>query len=327
MHILVVGAGSIGKRHIKNLAELGVNRISVVDPDTRRHGEVGRAYQSARCYRTLGELVDSDVDAAVIATPPALHIRVACDMIEDQDNDIPFFIEKPVSHNLDRLDALEYYEHTGDNTWIVVGYSMRFHPAIAQMKQLLDEKAIGQPLYVRAEVGQYLPDWHPEEDYRDWYMAHEDQGGGALLDLSHEIDYLMWMFGDVLHSQGYVGRLGDITVDADDFADFQCMFGNVPKVPIVGSIHMDLLDRSYNRRCRIVGSEGTISWDVERGDVRCGEKVYKYANDRNIQFLKEMECFLASVKQGKPLPPLATLEDGKKVLEVVMDLKRQNGRA
>ena len=163
-------------------------------------------------------------------------------------------------------------------------------------------------------------------------MEHEEQGGGALLDLSYEIDYMRWLCGEIHIDgvRGFVGKMSDLDINSDDCVDFVAGFGTVFH-RVLASIHMDLLDRSYNRRLRIVGSEGTISWDWNDGNVKlygrhggCGQMGYD--PDRNIQFKEEMKAFVDSVQSGIPHPTLATLDDGIEVLKVVLELKKQNGR-
>ena len=169
MHVLVIGCGSIGQRHIKNLVELGVG-VSVVESNTSKWqgnapgcGVIGwhSSIDNARW--------ENSYDAAVVAVPTHLHMGIACNLAV---HNMPLFIEKPVSHKLKEVGRdgtntlqtlLERYKQ-----WAVVGYSMRFHPAIQIIKDLLPQ--IGTPLYARAEVGQYLPDWHPEEERKNTYQ-------------------------------------------------------------------------------------------------------------------------------------------------------------
>lgn len=205
---------------------------------------------------------------------------------------------------------------------------MRFHPAIQLIRdELLQE--IGKPLYARAEVGQYLPDWHPGEDYTKWYMAHADQGGGALLDLSHEIDYLQHLLcGHMKDVKGFVGKVSDLDIDSDDLTDFTARVAPNPWVNGVQvSIHMDLLDRSYNRRLRIVGTEGTIDWNWNDGEVglyqpseSVPQLMVSYNKNRNVQFEEEIKAFIESVQTKTLHPNLATIEDGIEVLKVVEEL-------
>lgn len=303
MRFLVVGAGSIGTRHAGNLRILGAE-VATMDPVREAD------------YKKLGTaLLEFHPDAAVIATPTHRHIEVALRITGER---IPMFIEKPVSHNLRGVAQLQRLVAEND-TFAAVGYSMRFHPALQAVKAALPK--IGQPLYARAEVGQYLPDWHPTEDYRQWYMAHEEQGGGALLDLSHEIDALSWLLGPLSAPEGLVGHFSDLDITSDDLAEFTAVFQGG-----IASVHMNLLDKIYHRSLRIIGTDGTIDWDFDRATVLHNHHTIEYATDRNIQFVEEMRHFMWSVYSGHSDGDLATLDEGVATLELVMELKEQNGR-
>jgi len=308
MRILVVGAGSIGKRHRDNLTSLGIQTATM---DITRPAD----------YNYLPEAIkDFHPDAAIISVPTYLHMNVA---LELADHNMPLFIEKPLSHSMTDIKELQQ-KLALSGQWAVVGYSLRFHPALQIIKDLLPQ--IGKPLYARAEVGQYLPDWHPTEDYIKWYMAHEAQGGGACLDLSHEIDYIQWMFGGIQDIGGYVGKISSLNMDADDMTDIQVHCANLP----LASIHMDVIDRSYNRRLRILGAEATISWEWNQSvQLLKGTAIrdyFAYDTDRNIQFVNEMAAFVLSIQSGIPHPTLATFDDGLSVLQAVLNIKEQNER-
>lgn len=317
MHVAVVGAGSIGKRHLTNLAHLGVEHLSVVDTDVDRRQ---KAHGLVKCdsAASLHELPQGPIDAVVVAVPTYLHIPIA---LEATGFGGRMLIEKPLSHNLDGVDDLEAILAAHPRTWAVVGYSLRFHPALTIIKNLLDQQVIGKIFSVRAEVGQYLPDWHPTEDYRNWYMSKESQGGGALLDLSHELDYLQWLFGPIIECGGYVDKVSDLDMDSDDLVELVCKF----RSGITGSIHLDLLQRAYHRGCRIIGYQGTIIWeDNADGVVKCyiGKEQQKhvYINNRNIQFLKEMEAFLLDDQSGTAL---CSFSDALHTLKMVLGIKKR----
>jgi predicted dehydrogenase len=110
---------------------------------------------------------------------------------------------------------------------------------------------------VRAEVGQYLPDWHPEEDYRTGVSARRDTGGGVLLDLSHEIDYVTALFGPARSVTGFVGHVSELEIETEDLAELVLECSEVP----VASIRLDYLQRSPTRRCQVIGERGTLEWN------------------------------------------------------------------
>jgi predicted dehydrogenase len=302
MHIVLVGAGHIGQRHAINvLAHPDVSRLTVVDPTP------GPLPDDPRL--TICDSIDASPDGILVATPTATHADVIKGLPYPT---APVLVEKPLAHDLDSAKSI-----TGDN--IHVAYSMRFHPAISAIHTCVTAGLIGQPLIATARVGQYLPDWHPGEDYQQHYVAHHDQGGGALVDLSHEIDYLNWMFGPLAWDDGmeYFNRHPHLQMTGDQLAW-------VVMEPADGGLvcmaTMDLLDRSYYRHVRIVGSDATIDWrHGDRGVTINGEVARSLtANelDRNYQFQAEINAWLHGIQSGD-YGDLCTFEEAMQVMEII----------
>lgn len=320
LRVLVVGAGSIGKRHIKNLIELGIDseNIIAVDRDIWRATSPNKDTGQYIPYETkLDTALRFPFHAALICTPTASHCQVAQQILRHQS--IPLFIEKPIGNDLeDARRLLEAMDLVG--TWGCVGYSMRFHPAIDIIKSVVSGERIGLVRYARAEVGQHLADWHPNEPYTTWYMGKASEGGGALLDLSHEFDYLKWLFGPYTNiKSSQVTQVALVDTDVDDLVEVTASLRDCP----VASIHLDLVDRSYNRRVRIVGSHDTLEWIHGSGCVRLLKRPqsYYYVEERNIQYMAEMSHFLRSVIKGQRSEPLVSIEDATDTLRVLRDAK------
>ncbi|MBI4488557.1 MAG: Gfo/Idh/MocA family oxidoreductase [Deltaproteobacteria bacterium] len=321
MHLVVIGSGSIGKRHLSNLHQLGVEKLSAVDIRSERLNEVSQTITNLQKFTDLNQALDQpNLDGAIICTPTCHHISVAQKVVERGLN---CMMEKPLSHSLVGLEEVAR-ELQDRGLWMMVAYSMRFHPGIVKLKTLLDERAVGHVLSVRAECGQYLPDWHPWEDYRGWYMSKEDQGGGAILDMSHEIDYLRWFFGDVEELTAVVTKVSDLDIDTDDLSEVILRFCS----GLLGSLHLDLLQRVYRRTSTIIGTEGTITWDYNAHAVQlytAGSgrwQTFEYAFDRNAYFIEELKHFLACLR-GEAEPKV-DFEDGRKTLKVVLAAKQSS---
>lgn len=303
-HILVVGGGSIGQRHIKNLRELGVV-VGVVEPD--RGKELMLTGLGALTFGDISSAIHStrlNLTGAIIGVPTHLHAECALPLLK---LGLPVLMEKPLAHTVEAAELLRPYAGL-----IRVGYTMRFHPAIQAIKQHLPE--IGRIIYAHAEVGQHLPQWHPTEDYRQWYMAKKEQGGGAILDLSHELDYLQWLVAPVRQADAFVGHVDKtLEITSDDLADIRGWMGDTRF-----TCHMDLIDRSYNRRVRILGEKGTIEWDNKHGLRFSGEVnwVDVAEVDRNVQFVDEARAFLAWCA-GSSNGEMATFDEAFHTLEVV----------
>ena len=319
---LVVGCGSIGKRHMSNLLALGVSTVIGMDPRADRRKEA----ESRLGVTTVSRLEDAwgrQPDVAVIATPSSLHIPLA---LEAARQGCHLFIEKPLSNRMEGIDEFLNVVSERDLTTLV-GCNLRLHHGPATVKHLLDDRAIGHVISAQLDSGQYLPDWHPWEDYRDMYSAKSSDGGGVVLDGIHEIDYARWLFGEVKGVFAQGGKLSSLAIDTEDTVDILMNMVDGTNV----SIHMDYLQRDYWRTCKVVGEEGTIVWDVKNKGVlmysAIKEEWSEFPNpvdyDVNQMYLDEMQHFLACL-DGKESPAL-DVGDAKRVLEIALAIKSSMG--
>ena len=169
MRVLVSGCGSIGQRHARNLRSAGISELAVCDPDHDRAGPIAEelAISSYDCF--FSALDDFEPEAVFICTPPVHHVSQSRKAIE---NGAHLFIEKPLSHSLAGLDEL-IQKAASSHRVVQVGYNLRFHPGIRELKRIVESNTIGNILWGRLEVGQYLPEWRPWQDYRQSYTARE----------------------------------------------------------------------------------------------------------------------------------------------------------
>jgi predicted dehydrogenase len=320
--ILIAGYGSIGRRHFHNLQALGEQDILF--------------YRSGRSTLPDDELkgfvVETDLHAAlshrpeavIVANPTALHLDVALPAAEAGCS---LFLEKPVSHTLDRLSELEAVLRR-QSAMVLVGYQFRFHPGLRQVKLLVDEGAIGRLVSARAHWGEYLPAWHPWEDYRQGYSARDDLGGGVVLTLSHPLDYLRWLFGEVTSLWAFTGQLSGLDLSVEDTAEIGLRFTGGG----LGSLHLDYCQRPPSHRLELVGTHGTIRWDNADGAVqlyRLGQDQWSHfppppGFERNTLFLDQMRHFLAVVR-GEAFP-LCTLNDGLQALRLALAVHRSGSQ-
>jgi predicted dehydrogenase len=313
-HFLVIGCGSIGQRHIRNLRALGVADIGAYDSNAERLDRVTREYGTS-LYSSLEAGLASQPDAVLVCTPPHLHTFVAQQAV---DAGAHVFVEKPIAHTLDGLDNLV---RTADEhrRLLYVAYNLRFHAGLLKLKNLLDSGAIGRPLVIRAEVGQYLPDWRPAQDYRAGYNVSAAMGGGIILDASHELDYVRWLCGEVESVYCVAGHLSDLEMDTEDTAAITLRFSN----GTIGQVHLDCVQRGYARNCKIIGSEGTLFWEFKEG-VRhlLPDKtwhMFPITPDPNEMYLAEMRHFMSCMRgEEESLVDGAT---GKRVLEIALAAK------
>lgn len=313
--VVVIGCGSIGQRHLKNLRALGIERPIAFDPAPEQAAAAEQA--GARAVRSLEEAFEEKPDAVLICTPPSLHASQARAALQAGAS---VFVEKPFALRVQEADEIVALA-AGMKRVVAVGYNLRFHPALKELKRLLESGSIGSLLAIRAEFGQYLPDWRPGRDYRAGYNASTGMGGDLLLDCSHEIDYVRWLAGEVSAVSAMSAKLSALEIQGDDTALLMLRFASGS----MGELHLDCVQRGYVRQCKIVGTEGTLHWDYADG-IRWYSAATKawtqfpIVAEANVMFLDEMAHFLACVR-GEAAP-LVTGADGRRVLEIALAARR-----
>jgi predicted dehydrogenase len=322
MKFLLVGFGSIGRRHLRNLLALGERDIvvlrsgkSTLPVDELAGLTVEYDMQSALAHRP---------DAAIIANPTALHLPAA---IPAAETGCHLLLEKPISHSLEGLPQLKAAIHRGGGK-ALVGFQFRFHPGLRKISSLLAEGAIGRVISARAQWGEYLPNWHPWEDYRSSYASLPDLGGGVALTLCHPFDYLRWLVGEVSSMQAMSGSLGGLGVDVEDTVECLLRFQS----GAIGSLHLDYIQRPGVHRLEIIGECGTLTWNNADGAARLSTansdgspgdwRVYAPPEnfERNTLFMDEMRHFLAVIRGEET--PLCTLEDGEAALHLALQARQ-----
>jgi len=312
MKFLVIGYGSIGKRHCNNLKILVGSKNIVV---CRQPGE--KKVPGLETYYNLDEAISINPDAAIVAVPTSLHIPVALICAKAG---VHLFIEKPLSHNLQGIDGL--YQLAKKNKLIVMGgCNIRFHPGLEKAKKLIHSGKIGKIISVVSQAGQYLPDWRPNSDYRNSYSAKKELGGGVILDLIHEIDYLYWLFGKADAIIAMANKSSSLDVDTEDNADILIRFKN----NVQANIHLDYIQRRPQRICQIIGEKGTITWnyfeDYLKIFINGKEKTTVYSDfDKNDMYVKEIKHFISCLKNKSK--PLIDLEQQIDVLNIAIAAKK-----
>ncbi len=317
MKCLVVGCGSIGERHIRNLQKLSVDEILVCDTNSERLAFISEKYQVS-AYTGLDEALKEKVDAVIICVSPNLHITVALQCIKHGAH---LLIEKPISHNPDGIDEVLKIANS-KILQVSVGYNLRFHPGLKLLKSLVDEGKVGRILSARLELGLYLPDWRP--DYKQMYIARVETGGGVLLDHSHELDYIRWLMGEVCEVSCFTGRLRSLDLETEDLAEILLRFENGG----IANLHFDIIQREYSRSCKLIGEKGTLTWKYPESKVdhfSAVKKSWQHIGPENAVdneiiddkvYLEEMDHFLKSL-HGEP-SPLVSGSEAKRVLEIAL---------
>jgi predicted dehydrogenase len=326
MKILVVGLGSIGRRHIKNLRAINPSiQIAVCHEGSEGDRLEDLSSQIDQVVYGLDQALPWQPDAALITNPASMHIEKALALGE---LGVDLFIEKPLSNTLNHVDEL--LDLCKKRSLILmVGYNFRFYRPLQLMQQAVAKGEIGRVVGVRAEVGQFLPEWRPG-DYRQQVSAQQITGGGAVLELSHELDYVRWLVGEIRMVIAQIDHLSDLEIDVEDTAEVILRFDN----GAIGSVHLDMIQRPPTRSCRVIGTEGVITWDwsshrVQLFSARSNSWVDLHparAFDRNEMYVAEIRHFLDCVA-GKGVP-IVNGNVGKRVLEIALAAKKsaEDGR-
>jgi predicted dehydrogenase len=321
MRFTVLGAGSIGRRHLSNAVALGHTIAAVHDPDDARLAEAGRT-AGAQAVLTTSEdaALAVDADAVLVCSPTAAHVGQARAAIARGRH---VLIEKPLSHNLDGVDALVTEAAAAGRT-VLVGCNLHFLPSLRLVKRLLGEGRIGTPLSARAHCGYYLPHWRPQTDYRRGYAARQATGGGIILDSIHEFDYLRWLLGEPREVFCYAGKLSTLEIDTEDNADILLRFD----YGAVANVHLDYLQRTYRRSCELIGEDGVIVWDYISQLVRVYGKEDRRVEDfeesinaeRNLMYVEELRHLVDCIERGAT--PELDAAGGRAVLAIALAAKR-----
>ena len=318
MKFLIAGYGSIGRRHLRNLQLCGEHDLlllrshqSTLPEDEIRHIPVVTRIEDA---------LNQNPDGVIIANPTAFHLDAA---IPAARAGCSILMEKPISDSLERVPELKAALSEGKGKFLM-GFQYRFHPGLIKARELLGSGSIGRPLYFRISWGEYLPGWHPWEDYRKSYSARSDLGGGVALTLCHPLDYVRWLFGEVSILWGFSGKISDLEISVDDLAEIGLQLDN----GMVGAVHLDYFRRPGSNEMEVVGSDGVLHWDNQTGIVTIHKTTLPFEQtflpqegfERNWLFLDEMRHFI-TVTKGEA-DPSCTLDDGVITEQMVIALKR-----
>ncbi len=321
MKVLFLGLGAIGQRHLRNLREMVGGGLEVSAVRSRGLDHVltdrMRVASPGGLHEEFGIRVEPSLEAALAAQPEAmficnptnLHLAAA---LAGARAGVPLFIEKPLAHSLEGVDELIGLVESRSLP-ALVGYQFRFHPALQKAREWLAAEAIGPVLSVRSVNAEYLPNWHPYEDYRVSYAARADLGGGAILTQIHDMDYLSALFGRPRRVMAMGGHLSSLEVDVEDTVEILMEFpGDRGFFPV--SLHLDYHQRPGERSCRIVGDRGQIHLDFAGlsarridADGRIAEDCQFEGFQRNQLFLDQIRHFLDCLA-GRAVPAVSVRE-------------------
>jgi len=320
MHILIVGFGSIGQRHLRVMrALLPDAKITVV----RQHTPIDTNQPPAGADTITDDLnhaIGQNPDAAILAGPAAGRMDLALPLAK---NGVHILAEKPIAMSTN-LVAQVLKMVAQNNTVFMVGYVLRHMPVLIAMKNAIDDDRIGDVYSLNAQVGQHLGGWRPGTDYRQSVSAKAALGGGAIFELSHELDYVRWLLGHPTMVTCRAGQLGNLEIDVEDTADIILEFSGRTQA----TIHLDLLQRPATRTCTVLGSKARLDADLIAGTLHItdGETVQRQSMniptlmDRDALFTHQAQHFLACIRGETS--PLVSGQDGLDILNIALAAKQ-----
>ncbi|MBU0535636.1 MAG: Gfo/Idh/MocA family oxidoreductase [Nanoarchaeota archaeon] len=312
MRFLIIGLGSIGIRHAKNLAKI-VPDSEIYSLRQRNLPLKGLDGVKIKTFTDAEKAFSHGYDAVFITNPTSMHMEYCLKAAEKGFN---LFIEKPMTHKINGIEKLRQVVKK-KKLVAFVGYNMRFHPGIKKMKEMIESGKLGKLYMARAQVGEYLPDWHPEEDYSKGYSARKEMGGGPLLSLIHEIDYMIWMKGIPSKVCAMMGKVSNLKVSTEDNVEILMRYDD----GFIAEINMNIIMQDHKRTCQIVGEKGEIELDYHSKKLWFFENLSKKKKlfwdgsswDRNDMYVEEMKSFIEALKKGKS--PI-DLDEGLKSLNI-----------
>jgi len=313
---IVIGLGSIALRHRRNLKLLFSEVLIIAVPASGRVSNQNVEFAD-QIILTLEEAIKEKADIAIVASPAPFH---AIDVKTLLLAGIPSLVEKPVTSNSqDAQELIRIHNETGTPT--AVGYCLRYMPSSVKMKELLEQNIIGNIYNAFVSIGQYLPDWRPSKKYQNSVSAKKSLGGGVLLELSHEIDYIQWLLGSMEVQYAQLRSSSELNLEVEELADVIL----VSDIGTVCNIHLDLLQKKASRSCSFIGKKGRLDWDLLSNTIMLhtsegSETLFSEPDwDSNQMYLSLLTDFLDLVAGRKNSS--IDLEQATKTIELIESIK------
>ncbi len=295
---VIFGCGSIGQRHIRNLQEIGISQITALRSKEGHTQELPSDLDVQEVFE-WSEVVEADPDFAVVSNPTSLHVETAKRIAPHVKG---LFIEKPIADTSEELgELLDLLEE--ERVVSFVGYNLAFHPVVKTVQRFSRKEKLGAPLILQAQVGQWLPDWHPYEDHTEAYYAREDLGGGVTLTLSHEIHLARELLGPVESVSAFMPKSERLSLEVDVISDMQLRH----KGKAASQLHLDYIQRPMHRRGTLSFERGWVQYNlttprvVVNSEEREGSDIILEDSDfdTNRQYIDEMQTFIEYVREGR----------------------------
>ena len=315
-NILIIGLGSIGTRHFKTIKKLRPNiKINLL---RRKESNANSLEKEAnKIFYDIDDALKEDLDGVIIASPSPMHINQAMKFL---NLNIPLFIEKPISNNLD--DCWEFKKLVkSKNSIILVGYVLRHSQILNKFKKIIQNNLIGNHLYVEIKYSSYLPEWRKNSNYKNNVSSNYSLGGGALLELSHEIDYANWLFGPFINFHSLNTNSKELEINVEDMVKIIA----INSKDCLIDIHLDFCYKGLERYCNIYGSNGLIRLDFLKGEIitklhsEKTTKKLKISEKYDEMYINQMQHFFKCIESD--IKPMVNVEEAIEILKIIEKCK------
>lgn len=311
--VLIVGTGSMGQRHLDIARDLLPNTELAV------FSRSGRTANTSQTLTSKSEIEEFRPEISVVANHASQHIEMA-NFLGNLGSHL--LIEKPISSNTQGIDKLVKLK-TQKNIKILVGYNLRYLPSFKKMQSLLAEKNIGRVLDVRLDVGQSLETWRPGRDYRETTSARKMDGGGVLRELSHELNYLLGLFGYPIWAFACLQKVSELEIDVEDIAHLILGLKENNGQNFSATVNLDFIRQDRTRICTVIGVEGTLEWNLLTGGIlkKTLQTPHQQILDPDLEsmsdtYLAEWKDLLNAIQLD--IEPKNTLSDSIRTLSLIL---------
>jgi len=323
--ILIVGLGSIGKKHIGILTDhfpdIEVIVLRHKDCNKEQTKKLGINY----CVTSIIDAIALSPQAAIIANPSSKHLEIS---IQLASHGVHLLIEKPISNSSEGVaDLIKVCLE--NNILLMTAYNLRYLPSLIKLYKYVQERKTGQILTINSQVGSYLPSWRSGADYSKSVSAQKALGGGVLLELSHELDYLSWIFGKIKWVKAHVSKQSNLDIDTEDLVNVILGIHSSNGSEHIATLNMNFFRHDAVRQCEIIGNDGTLIWDYIAGEVKYfsaslkeWETMHSSLPDKNFTYIEQVKHFLYTIDSHEYLS--SSGEDALNTVKVVEAINKSS---
>ena len=269
------------------------------------------------CFSSIDKALEWNPEAAIVASPASLHMEQSCRLA---NKGIPLLIEKPVATGLEDPSLYQTLLSFDEFVPIYIGYVLRHDPGADWLRDEMSTGVLGDLVSADFCCGSWLPDWRSDQNYKESVSARRELGGGALLELSHELDMAQWLLGPLTLVNSFIRNSGLLDIEVEDQVN---LLARTPKGSPV-SIRIDFCTRPARRTISLNFTNGEIIWDLLSGTVsknvdKLEKTMHKIGASSDERFFRQLELFWKYPKRHQTA--MCSLKEALEVVEIIQQAK------